>query len=605
MRPAGHSLPDPRGSRPHARDRSTRFAGRWFPLAIWGSGLLALGWLLLRSGSKPSRLAYPCQQTAFSAVALAFGTPMAAAALGLRRRLSPRAIVVVGIVLVATLGVWGYLFRPTAYAGSAMLPPADYRAEVFYKFDCAQDPLGDHFPGLDDLLEIMGGHGLKFYRSPTTSLVAGPDGVVGADDVVVIKINYQWDQRGGTNTDVLRGLIRRIVDHPDGYTGEIVVGENAQFRSVEGFDRDANNAQDITLSPHDVVAHFQGQGHRVSHYDWTAVRSTSVGEYSSYDMNDGYVLYTLDPLLQGRVSYPKFETSYGTRVSLKHGVWDATTGYDRARLKFINLPVLKSHNAVYGATASVKNYMGVVTDALGTNSHAAVHYGILGALLGEIQPADLNILDCIWVNANPNDGPWTTYEGATRIDGLIASRDPVAADVWATKNVLIPAFISNGYSPPWSAPSADPDDPSSAFRQYLDHSMDQILAAGYDVTNAPESIDATALAPPGEASDPTDPAAQLTLSKVSGGYELLWADPVRGGPVGEYNLYRVGLVGPGGAALPECEAYLGTATSATLSTLPDNHGFLVVGRNAVGDGSFGRGSEGHERPSPTVPEVCP
>ena len=83
---------------------------------------------------------------------------------------------------------------------------------------------------------------------------------------------------------------------------------------------------------------------------------------------------------------------------------------------------------------------------------------------------------------------------------------------------------------------------------------------------------------------------------------MVWSDPVRGGPVDEYNLYRVDLPG---AAYPECEAFLGTSTSTVLQTLPDNHAFLVVGRNAVGDGSFGRSSAGHERAAPTEPDVCP
>ncbi|MGD8395116.1 MAG: FlgD immunoglobulin-like domain containing protein, partial [Candidatus Eiseniibacteriota bacterium] len=92
-------------------------------------------------------------------------------------------------------------------------------------------------------------------------------------------------------------------------------------------------------------------------------------------------------------------------------------------------------------------------------------------------------------NADPYDGPWTSYVDATRRDELVASVDPVALDIWAVKNILVPAFIANGFSPPWPSPSADPDDPASAFRQYLDNSMYQILAAGHEVTNDPTSID--------------------------------------------------------------------------------------------------------------------
>ncbi len=78
---------------------------------------------------------------------------------------------------------------------------------------------------------------------------------------------------------------------------------------------------------------------------------------------------------------------------------------------------------------------------------------------------------------------------ATRRDELLASLDPVATDIWAVKNILIPAFIENGYSPPWPYPSADPDDPNSMFRTYLDNSMYQILTAGYNVTNDYDQID--------------------------------------------------------------------------------------------------------------------
>jgi hypothetical protein len=386
--------------------------------------------------------------------------------------------------------ILGYAPRARDYPRSWLPPPRGYRARLYQMTDCPQAPVGDRFIGLDRLITGMGHQGLKFYRSPNASVEAGPNGIIAVDDVVVIKINYQWPERGGTNTDVLRGLIRRIVDHPETFTGEVIVCENAQFNSVEDFDRALNNAEDHGLSPHDVVVAFQDLGYNVSHYDWTSIRFTEVAEYNEGDTTSGYILYDYDPQLHGQVSYPKFQAASGTQISLRHGIWDSSSEtYDRERLKFINVPVLKSHHATYGATACVKDYMGVVTRELGTNSHSAIRYGILGALLGEIQLADLNILDCIWINANPYDGPWTTYDGATRRDELVASLDPVAADIWAVKNILIPAFLENGYSPPWPYPSADPDDPNSEFREYLDNSMGRILMAGYEVTNDLEQID--------------------------------------------------------------------------------------------------------------------
>ena len=478
-----------------AQDAGPHFWRRWLVINSLVSGLFALLWVLLRSGSKPSRFAYPCQQAALSTATLAFGGPLVAGLIAARRKVvaglrTRTGIAVAALGFAAASGMWGYFSRAEERPVPAVTPPAGYRAEVFHVTNCAEDPAGDRHIAVDNLITLMGRNGLKLYQAPDETLLTGPDGIIARDDVVAIKINYQWSDRGGTNTDVLRGLIRRLVDHPAGFSGEIVVCENAQFASTNSFDRAANNAQDTSLSPHDVVVGFQTLGYRVSHYDWTTRRGTQVDEYASGDLNDGYVVYDYDAVLDGRISYPKFRTEYGTYVSLKHGVWDPGSGvYDRQRLKFINMPVLKSHGAVYGATSCVKNYMGVVTGALSTNSHSSIQWGILGALLGEIRPADLNVLDCIWINADPNSGPWSSYAEATRVDQLVASVDPVAADMFAVKNILIPGFLSNGHTPPWPYPSADPDDPASRFREYLDNSMAYILAAGYSVTNDLGSID--------------------------------------------------------------------------------------------------------------------
>jgi len=493
-RPGSHEPREPEDAAP--RGRFQAFLCRWFVANSVLAGFFALAWLLLRSGTRPSRLAYPCQRAALSTAWLAFAAPLLAALAAARRQLangirSPLGLAAALVGLAATLVVWGHLSGAGATPVAHQTPPRDYRAQVFHITDCPKDPVGDRFPGLDNLFLLMGRQGLKLYRSATLSTLGGPDGIIAGDDVVVIKINYQWDERGGSNTDVLRGLIRAIVDHPDTFNGEVVVCENAQFNSTSGFDRADNNAEDHSLSPHDVVVHFQGLGYKVSHFDWTPVRFTSVDEYSAGDSTDGYVVYGYSSEYAGRVSYPKFKTSYGTHISLRDGIWDSgSSSYDRDSLKFVNLPVLKSHHAVYGATACVKHYMGVVTTELSTSSHTSMRYGLLGALIAEIGLADLNILDCIWVNANPYDGPWTSYGGATRLDLLVASTDPVAADIWAVKEILIPAFVNNGYSPPWPDPNADHDDPNSDFRTYLDSSMDQILDAGLVVTNDLGQIDA-------------------------------------------------------------------------------------------------------------------
>jgi hypothetical protein len=230
---------------------------------------------------------------------------------------------------------------------------------------------------------------------------------------------------------------------------------------------------------------FQDQGFQVSLSDWRLFRNHEVDEHSSCDQGTGYVVLERPG---ADISYPKFDTLYGTCVSMRDGIRNPATGaWERDRLKVINLPVLKPHGAVYAVTACVKNYMGVVTTELGTSSHYGVRSGLMGAVMAEIGPPDLNILDCIWIDGNPWSGPGVSC--GSRLDQLVASTDPVAADIWATTNILIPAFLANGFSPPWPSPDATPDDPDSTFRIYLDNSMNELLAGGYEVTNDLDSID--------------------------------------------------------------------------------------------------------------------
>jgi hypothetical protein len=485
--PSSHRRPCHRHEGRHA---SSRFLGRWFFANTLLAGILSLAWLLLRTGPKPSRLAYPCQQAALSTATLALLAPVAAVIVAARRHVvaglrNPLGLAAVAAVVLAGSGVAGYFAAADQYEGPILDPPRDYRAEVFHVMSCPEDPVGDRFPGVDALMHLMGANGLKIYRSVTASSLAGPWGIVGSDDVILIKINYQWDQRGGTNVDLLSGLIRVIVDHPDGFTGEVVVCENTQFAGADNFDRAANNAQDQGLSPRDVINHFAGLGHEVSGSIWTGMRFTEVEEYSAGNTTDGYVVYPWDNVLGGRVSYPKFQTDAGTMVSTKEGIWDpGNQTYNRDRLKIINLPVFKSHGG-YGVTACVKNLMGLVTRELDTNSHGAIANGLMGAVMAEIRPPDLNILDAVWINAHPGSGPWTSYGQATRRNELVASVDPVAADIWAVTEILIPAFMDNGYV---SWPMADPTDGNSRFREYLDRSMLQLLSAGYDTTNDLEAV---------------------------------------------------------------------------------------------------------------------
>ena len=461
--------------------------------SAWLLGLAALLWIVVRSGRKPSRLGYPCQRAALASAALLLGPALAPALLALARPLRhPRVRAAAAGGVVAAAAVFGLLADTTRApaaahrviatgtrpgAAEAGPQPAAYSARIS-AVQHAGGPAGDHHLGVDQLFACMGLDSLRFYKSARVDRESGPDGIVGAADLVLIKINSQWPQRGGTNTDVLRGLIARILEHPDGFTGEIVVVENTQNAGM--LDWTEANAEDHSQSAQDVVNHFAAMGRPVSGCLWDSLRGRSVNEYSSGDMSNGYVVGDWQPLIQMRVSYPKFRTARGRWVSLKQGLWNPATGtYSDSLLTFLSVPVLKCH-VVYGVTAAVKLHVGTMTTGLSTSTHSAVRYGGLGAFLGEVRLPDLNILDAIYILAVPSGGPSSSYSEATRADWLLAARDPVALDMWATANVLVPAILANGYT---SYPAQDPWNPSSIFRIYLDASMKELVERGHAVTN--------------------------------------------------------------------------------------------------------------------------
>jgi len=310
-----------------------------------------------------------------------------------------------------------------------------------------------HDAGVDALINLMEGHGTYFYKT-----AAHPTGIIGSNDVVVIKINDQWNgqasrARTHTNNDVLKGLIYRIVQHPEGLTGAVIVGENTQWTDPNWDSNDHNNAHDPHQSYQDVVNAFVSQGYDVCISDWRSFCCTFVDEFSAGDSRDGYVLVD-DPGEPGtnQLSYPKFSLTCGSQsfnISMRYGLWDGIA-YDNTCLKMINLPVLKRHGWA-GATIAVKNYIGVLTTAdkarrFGGSSemhgffrgYKGVHtnYGLLGRQMARIRRADLDIVDAIWVANDSNRGGCP--DRCIRQDILLASTDPIAIDYYASVNVLAP-----------------------------------------------------------------------------------------------------------------------------------------------------------------------
>ncbi len=289
--------------------------------------------------------------------------------------------------------------------------------------------------GLDSLLYLMADSGLKFYRSSNGGPLAGTSGLIASDDVVLIKVNAQWKYRGATNSDVVRGLVRRILDHPDGFRGEVVIFENGQGRGSLNCDTSSSygdsavhaNANDERHSFLFLVNDIF-KDPRVSAFLLDPVRGIFIG--ASDHTTSGYRKYE-------NVSYPCFTTTGGRRVELREGVWQEN-GY-RQNLKLINVPVLKHHDTGGSEiTASLKHFYGIVSMSDGQSG--ARHYSALGETCGKmivsvITPV-LNIIDAIWVSHQSLTGnPATT---TFRANQLLASQDPVALDYWAAKYVLYP-----------------------------------------------------------------------------------------------------------------------------------------------------------------------
>lgn len=168
-------------------------------------------------------------------------------------------------------------------------------------------------PAIDNLLLMMETQGTYLYRTSSS-----PFGIVCSDDIVIIKGSFQWDFRNTTSTDRIKGLIWRILQHPDGFTGEILVGDNTQWAPI---DQNDNNSEDPNQSILDVINTFYSKGYPVYLYEWKNIMYNVVTEYSDGDYNDGN---PYDPA--SKISYPKFHSPSGNHyISLKHGIWDATS----------------------------------------------------------------------------------------------------------------------------------------------------------------------------------------------------------------------------------------------------------------------------------------
>jgi uncharacterized protein (DUF362 family) len=312
----------------------------------------------------------------------------------------------------------------------------------------------------------MAAGGWSFYRTAERRGLGGPDGAIAPRDTVLIKVNAQWKYRGCTNSDVVRGLVQRILDHPEGFEGEVVIVENGQGRGSLNCDTHAG----CDGGTHDVHANAENELHSFSWLVQELFQDERVGErllddlrFTFIDTNDheteGY-------RTAGNVSYPCFFTPRGTRVELREGLWTGS-GHDSASLNWINVPTMKDHKDL-DVTGCLKHVYGLLSmEHTPISPHDPYEAGrVMGEFYTAVRAPVLSVLDHIWVAHGSVCGyPEST---TTRRDVLVGGTDPCAMDAWSAKNVLLPTSGDSVHDP----------ESDGLFRRYLSDARDTINAAG-------------------------------------------------------------------------------------------------------------------------------
>ena len=246
---------------------------------------------------------------------------------------------------------------------------------------------------------------------------------------------YQWRFR--------RGVIQTIFDHPEGFTGEVVIMENGQGRGSLNCDTATYypdgtvhaNANDVNHSfVYLVNSIFEDP--RVSFYLLDPISATFIA--ADDHQTNGYRIYE-------NVSYPCFTTPGGHRVELREGIWQG--GQYTQDLKLINIPVLKVHDTGGSEiTASLKHVYGILSMADGQAVYR--HYVGLGETCSKMM---VSVRPPVRTLSMPSGSPISLLgypaSATFRANQLLAGQDPVALDYWAAKNILYPIDLNPRHHP--------------------------------------------------------------------------------------------------------------------------------------------------------------
>lgn len=342
--------------------------------------------------------------------------------------------------------------------------------------------------------------------------------VVGADDIVIVKVSAQWWNQGMTNVAAAKRVIERILALP-GFRGEVVVFENTHFRLADGsglaraFTRPSERNVDVDgwSSLGDLVKHHK-DSERVSFVGLVdAATSELAGDHwhdpehqhgvyggdgrgpIGSEQRDGYH-WDFDRAFERKrswldtsrtpLSWPVFRSPRtGTMIDLAKGVAGR-------KLTWISMVTVNAHGST-GMTACCKSAMGVVDMSCGrfgtdprTDGYQSIHYfgnpdatwrmaGPLAYFANTVRKPDLYLAVAEWVALQP-PGPWDDEHhdirleasSAHRANTVVAGSDAVAVDAHCATHLLGP--IADAIKSPNKAEIdlANPDSKLSRFLRY-------------------------------------------------------------------------------------------------------------------------------------------
>jgi hypothetical protein len=353
---------------------------RWLLTNSILGGVLALVWLILRSGAKPSRFTYPCQQAAVSAATLALGVPVVSAVLQAGRRMAiglrtPAGAAIAAGGLVCAAGLWCCVSGPRSYADSVATPVRAREGPSRVAIAChprAHDGSSgrDNVHLIDDAVRMMVDEAVRAYAGTSTLIEAWEQIIPDPTRKVAIKINCQIAgifTKAKVVFPICDGLIARGVP-PD----NIIIYDRRQTGfGYAGFVRDPD-----------------GPGIRIG--------VLTEGDFGGYSAHSD--LYHIAKLLISESG--EFDCDY-----------------------IINVPVCKALDGYSGVTLSMKNHYGTC-DPEHTDIHNAIcARNALPAIRDKTRLIVLDACYCEYKWVNGRDQTWVDV-----VNKIMVSDDPVAID---------------------------------------------------------------------------------------------------------------------------------------------------------------------------------